>query len=182
MKIKEVAAKWSTNETLLQSYRSIFISSQSFLLAVGVLSFDRSNWLLIILAEISVFMIWYIWFPVVKTRHRFVDYHKYALELSEEEQSKLCEVKKYVEDKEERKQANIILKLCNGQWRLTRKKVDILIPCFFICIWVCLLILKIIEHGCPDIVLLIGLIAAQGFLFLFCWLLCRDRRKTARHD
>lgn len=34
---------WSINESLLQSYRSIFISSQSFLLAVGGIVVDKST-------------------------------------------------------------------------------------------------------------------------------------------
>jgi len=35
--------KWSINESLLQSYRSIFISSQSFPLAVGVPCSPKTN-------------------------------------------------------------------------------------------------------------------------------------------
>jgi len=105
-----------------------------------VLSFDKSSWLFYILAGISVYMIWHIWFPVVKSRHRFVDYYKYALELPEEERSKLCEVKIYVKDKKEREKANRILKLEDGEWRPTRKKVDFVIPCLFTFIWLCLAI------------------------------------------
>jgi len=140
--LKEVATKWGIYENAVQSYRTIFISSQSFILVVGVLLFEKSVWLFMPLALISLLVIWYIWFPVVKARHRIVDYYKYALELTDEERAKLsewCTEKQYVNNIDKRREFN---KKCGpeeGNWRLTRKKIDLMIPCLFTFLWLLLM-------------------------------------------
>jgi len=69
--------RWNANESLLQSYRSIFISSVSFLLAVGAIVAEKSIAVLMAVAVVSVLMIWAIWFRVVRARHLIVDYYMY---------------------------------------------------------------------------------------------------------
>lgn len=131
--------KWSINETLLQSYRSIFISSQSFLLAVGAIVSGKSPMVLYVVAAISLLMIWAIWFPVVRARHRIVDYYKYGAVLSESKRSELCSEKQYVHDYELRKKANELLGI-RSNWRSTRKKLDLLTPALISSVWLVLVV------------------------------------------
>ena len=131
--------KWSINETLLQSYRSIFISSQSFLLAVGAIVSGKSQIVFYAIAAISLLMIWAIWFPVVRARHRIVDYYKYGAVLSESKRSELCSEEQYVHDYRLRKKANELLGIRNN-WRHTRKKLDLLMPALISSVWLVLVI------------------------------------------
>lgn len=137
--------KWSINETLLQSYRSIFISSQSVLLAVGAIVSSKSPMVLYLIAAISLLMIWVIWFPVVRARHRIVDYNKFRNELSESERSELCSEKQYVHDYTLRKKANERLGIMTN-WRSTRKKLDILMPALISLVWL-VLVVNEVSHA-----------------------------------
>ena len=141
--MKDITTKWSVNESLLQSYRSIFISSQSFLIAVGAIFFDKSTSLLFILAGISILMIWYIWFPTVVVRHRIADYYKHIIDLPENKIVKLCTDSIYATNKIEREKANKIFNLQKGEWRLTRIKIDLILPVLFTIIWVCIVVVAI---------------------------------------
>ena len=136
--------KWSVNESLLQSYRSIFISSQSFLMAVGAFSFEKYRLLNILLAIMSLLMIWMIWVPVVRARRRIVDYYKYALKLTDDQQiefGQITDENGYVRDGNQRSAANRYLeeklKLAKpiSDLRETRLKVDIYLPIGFSLIW-----------------------------------------------
>jgi len=128
--------RWNVNETLLQSYRSIFISSQSFILAVGAIVLDKSIFILFSIAIMSLVMIWVVWFPVVVSRHRIVDYYKYrALKPTDIPD---CSESQYVHDPVKRKQANEVFGI-NTNWRLTRIKLDCVLPIMFTLVWSLLL-------------------------------------------
>lgn len=72
--------KWGTYESNVQMYRSNFISSQSFFLAVGAILLAKGTLLLvIILALIAAVNIWYIWFRIILSRIRIVDFHKFNM-------------------------------------------------------------------------------------------------------
>ncbi|MDP1559473.1 MAG: hypothetical protein Q8K59_04955 [Nitrosomonas sp.] len=131
--------KWSINETLLQSYRSIFISSQSFLLAVGAIVSGKNHIVLYAIAAISLLMIWAIWFPVVRARHRIVDYYKFGARLPEAERTKLCSEKQYVHDHELRKTTNNLFGI-ETNWRPTRKKLDFMMPVLVSSVWAVLIV------------------------------------------
>lgn len=131
--------RWNINETLLQSYRSIFISSQSFLLAVGAIVSGKSPLVLYAVAAISLLMIWGIWFPVVRSRHRIVDYYKHGMALPETKRSELCTEKQYVHDDELRKKANALFGV-ESNWRPTRKKLDLMMPVLVSSVWIVLVI------------------------------------------
>jgi hypothetical protein len=133
---------WSINETLLQSYRSIFISSQSFLLAVGAIVLEKNNIVLFLLAGLSLFMVWFIWFPVVLSRHKIVDYYKYGSGLSQIDRTQLCSEHEYVHDRKRRDKANKLFGI-RTNWRKTRWKIDLLIPIFISVIWIILIILEV---------------------------------------
>lgn len=72
-------SKWSTNEALLQSYRSCFLSSQSMLVAVGAIVLDKSMIITIIISIIAILHIVCIWFPMIKHRGMVIDFHKYSM-------------------------------------------------------------------------------------------------------
>jgi hypothetical protein len=158
---------WSTNESLLQSYRTIFISSQSFLLAVGAITTTGKNSFLLQLfwsaiAIIGLIMIIWFWMPIVRARGRIVDYYKFGRKLAEEQRMKLCTETEYVNNKEARRIANELLGL-KTNLRTTRKKVDLWLPILFSCVWIILAIFvwaqseKVwIQITCPSILLLIG--------------------------
>ena len=136
--------KWSINESLLQSYRSIFISSQSFLLAVGAIVSGKDINVLLATASISLLMIWAIWFPVVRARHRIVDYYKYSASLEEPQKSKLCSEKEYVHNCKLRKKANEVFGI-KTNWRPTRVKLDLLTPLLFSEVWLVLVLYEIFH-------------------------------------
>lgn len=77
--------KWELNEQLLQSYRGVFISSQSFMLAVGAIVWGKDKDLNVfgITCAVGIGMIWLMWFGVVRARHKIVDYYKYGSNLKE---------------------------------------------------------------------------------------------------
>ncbi len=139
--IEIFSLKWSVHENLLQWYRSIFISSQSFLLAVAALFYNSNEAVFLGVSAVALIIILYIWLPVVISRHRFVDYYKYAVELDKEDIEKLCTDAEYVENESKREEANNILKL-ETNWRLTRKKMDGLIPALFLIIWILMMFTK----------------------------------------
>jgi hypothetical protein len=130
---------WAVNESLLQSYRSISVSSESFLLAVGAIAAGKSVLVLLGTAALALILIWLIWFPVVRARHRVVDYHKHVIQLDEQARSKLCTEHEYVHDSKLRKRANDLFGI-KSNWRATRVKLDLLVPLLFTCMWFILLI------------------------------------------
>lgn len=140
--MKEIPIKWSVHENLLQWYRSIFIASQSFLLVVGTLFLEKCGWMFYGIFAISLCIVWIIWFPVVKSRHKIVDYYKGALELDEENINQLCTEKEYVHSKAKRKEANNRFQI-KTNWRTTRKKIDLWLPISFTIIWLLLAYYKI---------------------------------------
>ena len=137
--------KYQTNEDLLQSYRSIFISSESFLLAVGAIFLEKNLIMLLITVVIGLVMIWFLWFPIVRARHLIVDYYKYQAKLTSSSKN-ICSVDDYVDKKnrELRKQTNKMLGI-NTNWRKTRKKIDLYLPILFSIVWVSLAVVELLS-------------------------------------
>ncbi|MDD5111434.1 MAG: hypothetical protein PHG85_02715 [Candidatus Altiarchaeota archaeon] len=129
--------KWQVNEQLLQSYRNMFLSSQSFMLAVGAIAMGKSNLLMALLTIIGLLMIWAVWFPIVRSRHLIVDYHKYQLN-STSPDAKICTETEYVHDMAKRKETNAILGI-KHEFRPTRFKIDLCLPLLYSLIWILLL-------------------------------------------
>jgi len=138
--------RYSVNESLLQSYRSIFISSQSFLLAVGAIAVDKSTIILFATAIISLVMILWIWLPVVVSRHRIVDYYKFGADLPHDKRAALCTEKEYVHNRALRKEANATFRL-RTNWRPTRLKLDVAIPGLFFLLWIALVIQQLVHSS-----------------------------------
>lgn len=130
--------KWSINESSLQSYRSIFISSESFMIAVGAILLDKNFTVLVAIAVVSVLMIWGIWVPVVRSRHLIVDYYKYR-SMKAEPVVGLCEERDYVHDRQLRNKANQLLGI-KANWRPTRWKIDLLTPILLTVMWILIVV------------------------------------------
>ncbi len=137
--------EWNINETLLQSYRSIFLSTQSFLLGVGAFLFEKNDIIFCIVAFISLIQIWYIWFRVLLARSLIVDYFKFGGLLDKETIESIggSEIylkydNKYVNDIVYRNKINNLFREktnFNKNWRKTRIKIDFCIPFTFTVIW-----------------------------------------------
>ncbi len=142
---------WSTYESNLQSYRSNMLASQSFLLAVAGLFFGKSNCLGLLCAFIALFQLWYVWYRVIRARTRIVDFYKYGLDQKYNcmggllkpgektlDESTYCTnwaVRKIVNDSEFTKY-NGVKRFMRQNWRLTRIKLDIIMPVLFTVLWV----------------------------------------------
>lgn len=131
--------KWTLNESLLQSYRGIFIGSQSFLLAVGAMfaQTPKLNWALVGLALLSVYVIWRMWFPIVPSRARIVDYYKFKSDSAYDSAFEGITEDDYVRNDDVRESVNS--EICKNNWRETRRKVDIGLPVIFTIIWTMLI-------------------------------------------
>lgn len=140
--------KWTTNESLLQSYRQIFTGSQAFFLALGTIIINSdTTWLFYAVAALGLFMIWYVWYRVVRVRHLAVDYHKYLhryLVKHGQEPEGICTEGEYIDIKtrSKRKATNQVLKV-KTNLRLTRFKIDILLPIAYTLTWVILAVYKL---------------------------------------
>lgn len=140
---------WTINENLLQSYRLVFIESQSFFLAVGaILTLNTSHdWIFYVFTGLAIIIIWYIWFRVVRVRHLIVDYHKFIhlyILKNQIEPEGICSEKLYINncDRTYRKNTNKILDI-DKNWRLTRFKIDLLLPIIFTVSWILLSLYKL---------------------------------------
>lgn len=137
--------RWTVNESLLQSYRSIFVSSQSFLLAVGAILPSKSPWLLYSVSALAVGMIWAVWFPVVRSRFLIVDYHKYMFSLAESKAPQVCSEHDYVHDAGRRDELNALFGI-ETNWRPTRIKMDVVLPVVFTVMWALLVAHELGGH------------------------------------
>jgi hypothetical protein len=141
--MSELLTKWSVNESLLQSHRSIFICSQTFLIAVGAILLETSKpeWLIWLLAGSGFTIIWLFWFRVVITRARVVDYYKFQLDDNFKANFDNCSEDDYVRNRDgKRKSINKTIDKSN--LRATRWKMDVGLPIIFSLIWLALLIVR----------------------------------------
>jgi len=186
--VDDLVGKWTTNENLLQSYRLLAVASQSFLLAVGAVLSNSRFYVFLLSALVALTMIWVIWYPVVVIRHRIVDYYKYASSLDSHKKTALLHACRNAEDyatqKNLRKKADLILGL-NTNWRVTRVKLDRVLPIMFTFLWIALAVDQIASNlngqvrtllaGNPLSLFAGAFVAIGGFLFFFG--LAHPRRK-----
>ena len=130
--------QWAVNESLLQAYRSTFISSQSFFLAVGAIFSGKNPTLVYVTAAVGLFVIGAIWWPVVFARHRIVDYYKFSARLDPAQLATLCSEDDYVNNAGLRAQANAAFGI-KKNLRRTRWKLDVAMPALFTVVWLTLL-------------------------------------------
>jgi hypothetical protein len=133
--------KYRMNEMNLQAYRLMFIPLEAILLLIGVILQDKPQFIFMVFISISLYSIWGLWFPIVRSRQRVVDYYKYQT-LSKHVPEDLPDLESYVHDKEVRKQVNEALGI-SANWRKTRRKLDFLLPVLFTLSWIFLLLYEI---------------------------------------
>lgn len=142
--MKEIKHAWEMNESLLQSYRSTFIISQAVFLIVGGLFLDRevSVSLMVAIGIFAIFIIWYIWFRVVRARALVVDYYKIQLLFDFTNHPDFCEsIDEYENNLRKRKSMNKAAGV-RSNWRMTRIKLDLGMPLIYTLIWLFLVIEK----------------------------------------
>ncbi len=149
---------WSVYEANVQAYRSNFLSSQSLLLAAGAIMYDKNVHIFCTIAAVAIFQMWYIWFRVIVSRVFIVDYHKFSLGKFFDENGNLVEggtttlplnEKVYASNRAIRKKVNSSISRTgkikdhahtyNGHFtniRLTRLKLDVLLPISLTAIWI----------------------------------------------
>lgn len=149
-------SQWENNDSLLQSYRSNMITSQSLLIAAAAVFYQKSCLLVIAACLVGLFSQWYIWFGLIRARFLVADYHKFnaVYDLNDLVRSKtglILTEDLYVNNREKRKAANRLLAQETGiprlksNWRHTRRKLDILLPATYSVIWILLLILTVVS-------------------------------------
>lgn len=132
--------QWHSNEYLLQSYRLIFASSHTVLLAVGAIVFEQNKWILLAIAALALYAIWFIWLSVVVARQRAVDYHKYIF-LHRANADTLCSEEQYINNSAERHLFNQQFAI-QTNWRTTRKKIDLHLPLLYSALWAVLVLFR----------------------------------------
>lgn len=138
-------AQWTVYEANVQAYRGLSISSQSILLAVGAILLDRGQpgYVMAILAALAVGLTWLVWSRVILARVRIADFHKFRLDLKFEDGGAEVPVGKkpsnplnestYVKKRSIRRK---IYKALNYKtMRLSRVKLDVVVPAVFSLIW-----------------------------------------------
>ena len=130
------------HEQLLQSYRQIFIGAQSFFVAAIAIGYKPAELNDSLLAWISIgnlLFIWCIWHRVVRARHLIVDFHRFYFDYLDE-YNKIpagpIDKKEFLKLFNFRQRKNIIDRLDGKMpWRITRIKMDLLLPIVFSVIW-----------------------------------------------
>lgn len=134
--------KRKINQSLLKSYRLIFISMQLLLLIAGTIVLFKSSLILYIISGIALIVIWWVWVPVVSSRHRLIDFNKYMAEASDDLKNRIRKIcpegeTGYVHNKSIREKVNELFGL-ESNWRETRRKIDIWLPVLFSIAWLTL--------------------------------------------
>jgi len=152
MKDYEPNKEWAVYESMTDSYRGIFLSSQSILLAVGAVTLQTTTLLTAFIAIAAILQIWYIWFRILYVRSQISDYHKYAMNKrfdkagnprgGDADPADYLSEHVYVRNRAVRARVHTNM---TAAWerkekfttlRLTRIKLDIIIPVFMTAIWV----------------------------------------------
>ena len=126
--------QWAVYESNVQSYRNTFNASQSMLLAFGALLYEKNIIVFSLIAVTAVILIWAVWFQVITKRTLIVDYHKIFIDQKYNDPPVDIGEKEYVENKKARQEFNAAAGM-RTNWRLTRIKMDIVLPAMYSAIW-----------------------------------------------
>lgn len=150
---------WSTYESTVQGYRQVSASSQSLFLTAGAVllgwGFRIPFFTVMAMAMITT---WYIWFPVIFSRTAIVDYHKYDL-ASRFDREGRPRTKRAdpLDERDYARLTNFALRRrvytelsTDGRLhrtiRVSRRKVDVLLPVLFTVVWVIFAVYVLIER------------------------------------
>lgn len=141
---------WAINDANLQSYRNMYLSSQSIMLAVGAILIEKGVILVVLLAIIALVQIYWIWVPIMYYRGIIVDFYKFKLgehfdwngDFVEEIAEHPLTDSIYCDNKKIREKVNYLYydKVYKekpfSNRRTTRCKLDILMPISMTLMWV----------------------------------------------
>ncbi|MBN8291941.1 hypothetical protein JI664_08205 [Rhodobacter sp. NTK016B] len=148
--------QWQVNEGLLQQYRALGMTVQSFLLTVGALVATLGQPTLVsdlafgVIFVLSKVHLWVIWYPITRARALISDYHKhrYISDLSEDRLSALaafCPQQRFIDDRARRAEVwRDYFGIEGGTPRQpTRRKLDLWVPLIYGAVWICLLTIRL---------------------------------------
>jgi hypothetical protein len=133
--------KYQINEMNLQAYRLMFIPLEAILFVAGIVVDGMPRFLFLFLMTASLYTIWGLWFPIVRSHQRVVDYYKYQ-DVPNRITELGVDLDSYVHDKDVRKKVNDELGI-TGNWRKTRRKLDFILPVLFTVSWLVVFIYTI---------------------------------------
>lgn len=146
---------WAINDANLQSYRNMYLSSQSIMLAVGAILIEKGLILIILLSIIALFQIYCIWVPIMHYRGLIVDFYKFKLgehfdwngdfveEIAEHPltDSIYCNNKKIRVKVNYLYSVNIYKEKPFSNYRKTRLKLDLFMPISMTLMWILYIII-----------------------------------------
>lgn len=146
----QLIAMWGIQDSLLQSYRNIFLTSQSIIFAVAVFVASGSKpYLSFFLLPIGIYLLW-IWFTICRSRGYDVWFFHWQLLKFEDGQpidSKIfTNFKKWQslgvkKQKKKLKNDNLGKRLLKSQVRV---KMEYYLPCIFVVLWGILTVIAVI--------------------------------------
>lgn len=158
MNTSDEYSKWTLYDSIVQSYRSNMIASQSLLLAVAAIMVEKNSLFNTVICIIGLIQLWYVWFRVIRSRTIISDFHKFNAQYgfcekintdgdlrSTSNPANLTE-EIYVSNSKIRNKANNQLAIITGEeklrtnFRTTRKKLDYFLPFSFTIIWLMFLL------------------------------------------
>lgn len=130
---------WAVYEANVQAYRGSFNSSQAILLAFGAIIYEKNTALFFFIAVVAILQIWCIWYRVIRTRILIVDYHKIFVDQKYQAPQHDIGETAYLKDEDARRAFNQAAGM-RSNWRLSRIKMDILLPIVYTLLWCAMLI------------------------------------------
>ena len=148
-----IIAMWDIQESLLQSYRNIFLTSQSIIFSIAVVIVSTSTpYLAFLLLFIGIFMIFYLWIPICRSRGYDVwFFHWQILQLENGkaiDQKIFTEFKKWqaldIKEKRKKLEQDKLGKLLLRS--KVRTKMELYLPWSFVILWITLALFIILVR------------------------------------
>ena len=125
------------------------ISSQSLLLAVAAIFYEKSSVMVVTIFVIALIVQWFIWYRVIRTRTLITDYHKFNAKFEMSDSLGLSEEDYLVDEKRWKAMEWLAEKTGNEKYkqefRLTRLKLDFILPILFTVIWIAMIVTMLID-------------------------------------
>ncbi len=148
--VEKSIAIWQVEDGLLQQYRAISLSVQSFIIVVAALiaenfsKYPDLQRVFVFIFALGLFHIFFIWHPIVRYRGRIVNYHKqiifgdYSAEQIEDI-NRIAKAELYANNFYARLDLSCKYAGFKDENGVTRLKMDFYVPAIYIFIWICLL-------------------------------------------
>jgi hypothetical protein len=145
----EILSHWQIQESLLQSYRSLFLTSQSIIFSIAsiIATDSHSNKIVFLILLILGIVLLYFWFQIGNARGLDVSYFQMLLlrtEKGEEINDIMINFKRW--QILERKRKNNLLKEFELEKSKTRTTMEIYVPTLFLLLWIGLSLTTFCTH------------------------------------